>query len=65
MTSEVVRTNVGSVTLFQNEYGSGDTVTLKYRHGATREDCLAAEWQVYYGWFESLGFVQVQVESTL
>ena len=35
---------------------------IKYRHGATPEVCVAAEWNVYRQPFTSLGFVQVKTE---
>ena len=63
MESEVVNTGVVDVALFQNLYAAGDNVTLKYRHGATQEDCEAAGWSAYSGQFTSLGYVQVRIEN--
>lgn len=65
MISEVVETGVIEVTLLQNNYGSGDTVLLQYRHGASISDCQSASWNTYTVPFISLGFVQVRVESTV
>lgn len=64
MVGEVVNTGAKTTQLLQNNYQAGDTVVLKYRHGATEGDCLAAEWNVYAGNFVSLGYVQVRVEAT-
>lgn len=62
MISEVVNTGIDTtITLLQNEYSSGDTVTLQYRHGATQAACEAASWNDYTIPFESLGYVQVRV----
>lgn len=65
MESEVVITSTLTVTLLQNNYNPGDTITLQYRHGATEAACLAASWNTYSAPFDSLGYVQVRVESTL
>lgn len=65
MISEVVYTEVRHVELLQNEYAAGDTVALKYRDGATEGACLDAAWIAYAAPFESLGYVQVRMESTL
>jgi len=65
MYSEVVDTGVRHVELLQNQYVPADDVTLKYRHGATQEACEAAAWNTYSVPFESLGYVQLGVESTL
>ena len=48
--------------LLQNNYQVGDTVTLKYRHGASEVACQAAAWNDYAGIFMSLGYVQVRIE---
>jgi len=64
MESEVVNTGVRHVVLSQNVYASGDTATLKYRHGATEVDCLSASWNIYSSAFESLGYVQLRLECT-
>jgi hypothetical protein len=64
MVSEVVYSGALTIILLQNEYGAGHTVTLKYRHGVEKDDCLAATWVVYSSPFKSLGYVQVRLEST-
>ena len=61
MESEVVETGAVTITLLQNVYAVGDTITINYRHGATEAACLSAGWNLYTGQFVSLGFVQVQV----
>jgi len=64
--SEVVNLGTGTAELLQNYYdNTGDDVVLKYRHGTTETACLAASWNVYSTPFESLGYVQVRIESTL
>lgn len=65
MESELINTGTFTVELSQNVYASGDTVTIKYKTGATQADCLAASWTTYSTPFDSLGFVQVRIESTL
>jgi hypothetical protein len=66
MESEMVDTGAVTVQLLQNEYDvSGDDVTLRYRHGATPNACAAAAWNLYADPFESLGYVELRVESTL
>jgi hypothetical protein len=65
MISEMVNTGVITCQLLQNEYAVGDDVTLEYRHGATAADCVADDWVAYAAPFESLGFVQIRVTSTL
>jgi len=65
MESEVVNTGAQTVELAQNVYAAGDTILLRYRHGATQVDCLAAGWNDYTIPFVSLGYVQVRIESTL
>lgn len=62
MVSEVVETGIQNVELLQNNYASGDTVTLQYRHGATQVACEAADWNDYTVPFISLGYVQVRIE---
>ena len=62
MISEVVETGAMLVTLLQNVYATGDTITISYRHGATVGDCTAASWNAYSIPFTSLGYVQVKVE---
>ena len=61
MESEVVETGAVTVTLLQNVYAAGDTITINYRHGATEGDCTSAGWNLYTAPFLSLGYVQVQV----
>jgi hypothetical protein len=65
MTSNVVNTGARHVSLGQNVYRSGDTVTLNYRTGATEGACTSASWTAYTTPFSSLGYVQVQVVCTL
>jgi hypothetical protein len=62
MVSEVVNTGLFTVQLLYNNYAAGDEITLKYRHGATEGDCLAAAWNDYTVPFDSLGYVQARVE---
>ena len=64
MEGEVVNTGTKTVQLLQSNYSAGDTVVLKYRHGATYEDCIVAGWNTYVSSFVSLGYVQVRVEAT-
>lgn len=63
MVSEVVNTGTVTVQLLINVYAAGDTVTVKYRHGATQVACEAAEWTDYVTPFASLGYVQARLES--
>ena len=67
MISEVVNTGASvTVTLLQNEYDdSGDDVTLEYRHGSSVIACEEASWNSYTVPFESLGYVQIRIISTL
>jgi hypothetical protein len=65
MYSEMVDTGINTVQLLQNEYAAGDDVILRYRHGATPNQCAVAAWNLYAVPFVSLGYVEVQVESTL
>ena len=66
MISEVVNTGTYTVTLLQNEYdGAGDDVDMDYRHDATEVDCELAAWNNYTVSFESLGYVQIRMTSTL
>jgi hypothetical protein len=65
MISEMVYTDAILCQLLQNEYAAGDTVLLQYRTGATAATCNGAEWTTYTVPFDSLGYVQVRVESTL
>lgn len=65
MESEIVETGAGLYEIDQNYYKAGDNVTLKYKHGATQAACDAAEFGAYSAPFDSLGFVQIRVESAL
>jgi hypothetical protein len=62
MESEVVFTDENQVEILQNEYTPGDTVLIKYRDGATEENCLAASWSNYSTPFDCLGYLQVRIE---
>lgn len=53
-----------TIELDYNHYAAGDTIVLKYRHGATEVDCLAAVYNTYTVPFACLGYVQVMVEAT-
>jgi hypothetical protein len=65
MISEMVNTGVITCQLLQNEYAVGDDVTLEYRDGATAAACNVADWVEYTIPFESLGYVQIRLTSTL
>jgi len=65
MVSEVVHTGTVSIVIAYNVYAAGDTINLDYRHGNTPANCELAEWNDYSAAFESLGYVQVRVTSTL
>jgi hypothetical protein len=65
MESEVVNTGTNLYEIDQNVYQAGDDVTIKFRHGATEAACLAAAYGNYTVPFDSLGFVQIRLESTL
>ena len=65
MVSEVVATGTVNILIDYNVYQAGDNINLDYRHGATVAACEAAAWNDYVAPFESLGFVQVRVTSTL
>jgi hypothetical protein len=65
MISEVVYTGTVNILIDYNVYAVGDNINLDYRHGATPAACVAAGWNDYTVPFESLGYVQVQVTSTL
>lgn len=65
MESEVVNTGANLYEIDQNVYQAGDDVTVKFRHGATEAACLAAAFGAYVAPFDSLGFVQIRLESTL
>lgn len=65
MESEVVITGSVTVELLQNNYLSGDTVTLKYRHGVDEATCLAASYNTYSAPFVSDGYVQVRLEASI
>jgi len=64
MVSPVWNLGVGNhARITVNKYRSGNTPTIKYRQGATEEDCLAASFEDYTGSFYSLGYVQVRIEE--
>lgn len=65
MVSEVVNTGTVNIEILYNTYDAGDAIDLDYRHGATAAACEAAGWNHYVGPFESLGFAQARVTSTL
>jgi hypothetical protein len=65
MISELVHSGAIRVKIEYNVYSSGDTINLDYRHGATPVACEAADWNDYGGSFDSLGYLQVRVTSTL
>jgi hypothetical protein len=66
MVSELVNSGPYTVTLVQNKYdGTGDDVTMHYRHGATEADCLDASYLLYTGSFTSLGIVQTRLTTGL
>jgi hypothetical protein len=65
MISELVHSGAILVRIEYNVYASGDTINLDYRHGATPAACEAADWNDYTGSFDSLGYLQVRVTSTL
>ena len=66
MVSEVVQTDAKRCQVLQNEYDpTGDDVTLEYRRGASEALCLAAGWTSYTVPFESDGYVQIRITSTL
>ena len=63
MESEMVDTGTVTVELLQNEYAVGDDVTIRYRHGATPNDCAVAAWNLYAVPFASLGYVEVRIDT--
>jgi hypothetical protein len=63
MVSEVVNTGAVTVTLTQNSYQAGDTMTLEYRTGATQAACEASGWTAYTVPFASSGYVQCRVSK--
>jgi len=65
MISEVVHTGAANVLIDYNVYAAGDNINLDYRHGDSPANCEAAAWNDYAAPFESLGYVQVRVTSTL
>jgi hypothetical protein len=64
MISEVVEIAC-LVEIATNVYATGDSVAVFYRHGATEGACLDANWIAYTVPFDSLGYIQVRLESTL
>jgi hypothetical protein len=65
MTSEIVETNTGEWEALQGEYQEADTVLLEYRTGNSEANCESASFATYTTPFESLGFVQLRITSTL
>jgi len=65
MISEVVNSGEVWVLLEQNKYVAGDDVLIEYRHGASPAACEGASWNTYTGPFNSLGFFQARLTSTL
>lgn len=66
MASNVVHTGDNKRVLIDyNVYVEGDDFLLEYRHGATESACLAASWTTYVSPFDSLGYLQIRVTSTL
>jgi hypothetical protein len=65
MTSDIIWTGLQKVELLQNHYGVGDTVLLEWRTGASLAAVAAAGWTTYSAPFNSSGFVQARVTSTL
>ena len=61
MVSEVVNTGVGTVTLSENVYDTGDASVVEYRHGNTSDACQSASWLSYSIPFASDGFVQLRL----
>ena len=65
MESEVVFTGVRTMQITQNFYdGTGDDVTITYRHADTDVGVEAAEYVAYTEPFDSLGYVQIKVTHT-
>jgi len=63
MESNVVYTGYETQIIAQNSYDiSGDTLTIRYRHGNSAANCLLAVYSDYTVPFVSLGYVQVRVE---
>jgi len=65
MIGEVWPTGTYTVEILQNVYGAGDDVDMDYRHGDSEANCLIAGWNNYTVPFESLGYVQIRMTSTL
>jgi len=65
MESDLVITAITHIQLTKNKYQAGDPVLMRYRTGATDAACLLAAWTDYTVPFDSLGYVQIRVESTL
>ena len=65
MESEVVYTGVRTMQITQNFYdGTGDDVTITYRHADTEGGVADAVYQDYVAPFDSLGYVQIKVTHT-
>lgn len=65
MESEIVHTGEYTVELLQNNYKVGNDVQLRYRHADSQANCLLAGWQDYAAPFDSDGYVQIRLDSTL
>lgn len=63
MESEMVHMGAVTISLLQNEYRSGDSVVLKYRHADTSSGCEGASWNVYSTSFSCLGYIQLRIEA--
>ena len=63
MESEIVNTGSETVTIELNKYGSGDSVTVKYKTAATSAGISGATWTAYSVPFASSGFAQVRLEN--
>lgn len=65
MESPIIYTGSSGITLLQGKYTTADTVTIKYKTGATVAAVQAASFSTYSAPFSSTGFVQIRLESTL
>ena len=61
MESEIVYTDVNTVTLLENEYQAGDSFTIEYRHASTEGAVSGESYIAYTAPFFSDGYVQVKV----
>ena len=53
----------GNYRINLNTYGTGDSVTIKYKTAATQSALGVASWSVYAGAFASLGWVSLRLEG--